>query len=122
MKSWHRWQDWVNVIAGIWIFATPWMFGYTSETTASWNAWTLGVLIAVAGLWALAVPESHGAEWSLLVLGVWVFVAPWILGVAGTAAIAWNAWVVGAIAAVLSGWVLLEPQPSDIIHGSPQHT
>jgi len=123
MKPWQRWQDWTNVVAGIWIFATPWMFGYASNATAAWNAWTLGVLVTVVGLWALSVPESKGAEWSQLILGAWVFVAPWILGFAGTAAIAWNAWIIGAIVAVLAGWVLLEQQPSTATHhGSPQHT
>jgi hypothetical protein len=122
MKTWHRWQDWVNVVAGIWLFATPWLFGYTSETAISWSAWTVGVLIAAAGLWGLYEPDSRGAEWSLLALGVWTFVTPGVFGLTGIDGIAWNAWIVGAVAAVLSGWVLLEPHPSDIIHGSPQHT
>ena len=122
MKRWQRWQDWVNVVVGVWVFATPWMFGFASETVAAWNAWTLGVLITIVGLWALSVPESRGAEWSQLVLGAWVFVAPWILGFSGGAAAAWNAWIAGAIVAVLAGWVLLEPHSSSVPHGTPQHT
>lgn len=37
-----------------------------------------------------------------LILGVWLFVSPWIVGYAGSAAPAWNAWVLGAIVAVFA--------------------
>ena len=114
MKRWQRWQDWTNVVAGVWIFITPWLFGYTSEAAAAWNAWILGILVTVVGLWALSDPESLSAEWSNVVFGAWLFVAPWILAFTGTAAVVWNAWIIGAVVLVLAAWVLMEPQKSRV--------
>jgi hypothetical protein len=37
-----------------------------------------------------------------LVLGIWLFLSPWILGFAGEAAAAWNAWIVGVVIAVVA--------------------
>jgi len=122
MKRWQRWQDWINVIAGAWIFVTPWIFGFADETSAAWNAWILGIAIAAVGLWALAAPETDGIEWTQGVLGAWTFVAPWVLGFTGIAAAAWNAWIVGGVVFVLAVWVLLEPHQSGVAHGTPQHT
>jgi SPW repeat len=54
-------------------------------------------------------------DWAMLVLAVWLFISPWVLGFAGTAApeieggaaaggttAAWNAWIAAVIVAVLS--------------------
>ena len=98
---WKRWQDWSNVILGVWLFSAPyWMTPY--DTSSAWNAWILGILIIAAALWALAVPESRAAEWSNVMFGAWMFVAPWILGFSVSAAVAWNAWIVGALVVLLS--------------------
>ena len=103
-----RWQDWTNVVAGAWTFGTPWMYGYTSEATIAWNAWTLGVLIALVGLWALRAPESRSAEWTTLMLGGWLLVAPWILSFIGSPAAAWNAGLVGLTVLFFGTWALVE--------------
>lgn len=105
MKAWTRPQDWILLIGGVWTFLTPWVFGFAGEAAAG-NAWTLGVILALVSLWALAKPEQIGAPVLGLIAGVWLFISPWAVGFAGVAAAAWNAWTVGVVAVVLTAWVL----------------
>lgn len=37
--------SWLNVLLGIWVFITPWVFGFTSYTGAFINTLCLGVVI-----------------------------------------------------------------------------
>ncbi len=44
-----------------------------------WNAVACGALIATAAGVALSKP-SAGAEWTNVGLGLWLMIAPWVLG------------------------------------------
>src|SRR5689334_23400180 len=58
MKT-RRWQDWVNLLLGVWLFLSPWLLGYTGASmTASWNAWILGVALVVFSAIAVSVPRT----------------------------------------------------------------
>ena len=104
--AWRRWQDWATVVIGVLFFITPFVFAATADTAAAYTAYAGGVLLVIAGLWNLATPDNQAIEWAGLVLGVLIFIAPWVLGFAGLATIAWSAWVAGVLAVVLSGSVL----------------
>jgi len=54
----HSWKkeavsDVINLGLGAWLFLTPWIFGFASETPASWNAWLSGIALAVFAIAAL---------------------------------------------------------------------
>jgi hypothetical protein len=128
MRTWTRWQDWVNAVAGAWLFITPWVYGYAasgygpySSTTSRgagamaasgsampWNAWILGGAILIVALFALGTVGSAALEWLNAIFGAWMFISPWVLGFSGSPAPAWTAWVVGAVVCILSLWTLAE--------------
>ena len=97
-----RWQDWVNLIVGIWLFISPWIFNYSGAGHA-WNSFLFGGAIAIFSLWAL-VDRKIWEEWINLVIGIWIFISPWILGFASSRTLLWNMLIVGAIVSVLSVW------------------
>jgi hypothetical protein len=39
------WEEWVNLLLGAWLFISPWVLGFSGDTTMSRNAWIVGVLI-----------------------------------------------------------------------------
>lgn len=41
---------WFNMVAGIWVFISPWVFNYTSETGRLINTLCLGVIITAMSL------------------------------------------------------------------------
>lgn len=101
--AWTRWQDWANLILGAWLFISPWVM----RSTGSFNgdAWVVGGLIVLVSLWALAMPTSGAAEWSNIVLGIWLFISPWVLRYFFTTP-TWNAWIVGILVIIFAAWAL----------------
>jgi uncharacterized membrane protein len=106
MATWKRWQDWVNVVLGVLLFVTPFVFNGMTVQAAEWTAFGGGVLLVVVGLWILASPANQIGEWLEGVLGLLVFIAPWLLGFTALNSMAWSAWVVGVLAVLLAGSVL----------------
>ena len=102
------WQDWLLLLGGVWLFTAPWALNSSADAGSSWNAWTLGVLVVATAWWALARPADRFAEWLQALFGVWLFVAPWVLGFSGLATASWNAWLVGVGIVVVAWWALAQ--------------
>jgi hypothetical protein len=112
MKAWTRWQDWCKLVIGVLLFLSPWFFSTTGNTSSSWDAWIIGIVTVIVALWGLALLNTNSSElvseWASLVLGVWLFIAPWVLGFATIAAAAWTAWILGILLVIASIWVLAQ--------------
>lgn len=126
----NRWQDWTALALGIWLFLSPWILRFDAGVppgdaaaaaaagNASWNAWVCGILIALVALSAVSRMELW-QEWINMLLGAWVFIAPWVLGFSGPnlAHAAWDHWIVGALVFIVSAWSLSDtrraPRPVD---------
>jgi hypothetical protein len=132
----NRWQDWDNLILGIWLFISPWVLRFAATAPAatpgagaaasggnalgyaSWNAWVLGVIVFLVALSALS-RMVFWQSWITLVLGVWIFIAPWVLGFAGYPRAAWDHWIVGALiflVSVANLWSARTVATSDLAH------
>ncbi len=90
MERWVQWQNWTNVVLGLWLLISPVVLGIIANGAPDWNAWALGVFIVV--------------------VGAWLFFSPWVLGFADLAAAAWNTRIVGLLVAVFAAWALSEAQ------------
>ena len=109
MKTWTRWQDWVSLVLGVILFIAPWIFGTAAHGTSSWDAWILGIIGVVLALIALAmVSASTVTEWIAVVLGVVLFISPWVFGFATLGAAAWPAWIIGVLFVIVNGWALYQ--------------
>jgi hypothetical protein len=99
----RHWQDDINLLLGIWLFISPWVLGYADAQTAAWHSWGLGLLIGVGALMAL-IRFFAWEEWINAAFGVWLIVAPWLLGFSGESVAMWNHVVIGVLTAVLAIW------------------
>ena len=107
MKAWRRFEDWANVVLGAYLFFVP--FIVAANAASAWNVYIVGVLILCVALYALAQPDSKGAEWTNVVLGAWMIIAPFVLSSGSLAgAMAINAYVVGVLVIVLAGIALYQ--------------
>jgi len=104
----RRWQVWVSLIAGAWLFVSPWVLGYTAATAGMWSAYILGAVAVLLALWTLTAPDARIGAAGLAVIGALAFVTPWVIGFGGYAAARVDAWIVGAVIAVVSLWALTE--------------
>lgn len=72
-----------NVLAGIWLFISPWVYGaYTSAN--AWNSWIVGAIIIILAATRAGNPAMQTwMSWINCLLGIWAFASPWIYGYAG---------------------------------------
>ncbi len=103
MRRWTCWRDWMTFVLGVWLFLSPWVFGPTAVVVL-WNAWLFGTLVTALAVWTLGQPDAETAEGVLGVLGLWLFMSPWVLGYSGVHPDDWNAWLVGALLVILPAW------------------
>jgi uncharacterized membrane protein HdeD (DUF308 family) len=98
-RSWHRWQDWAAVVIGVLTALSP--IVVATDTAALWTLIVFGVLIAAAGLWSLAQPGSVASEYVHAVLGVLLFISPWVLVYSDLMGASWTSWIAGVLTVVV---------------------
>ena len=120
----QRWQDWSNLVLGLWVFFSPWILqqalasGTAASSAATWNLYIVGIAVAVVAAGALFAFQVW-EEWTNVVLGAWLFASPWVLGFSSSAVLMWNAVVVGALIVILAGWAMVPSQNS--VQGPKKH-
>ncbi len=91
----------INILAGIWLFLSPWVYQAYSAPNA-WNSWIVGALIVLFGAIRVSSPMSaRGASIANLLLGIWTFASPWIYGYTNYTGRFVNSLCVGVIVFVL---------------------
>jgi uncharacterized membrane protein HdeD (DUF308 family) len=108
MAAWKRWQDWAEVVLGILFIISPFAFGANAMgmMNATWTAVVLGILIALAGLFNLAMPANPAGEWIAGILGILAFISPWVIGFTSLMSLAWTAWIIGVLTFIAAALVL----------------
>jgi hypothetical protein len=107
----YRWQDWAILVLAIWLFVSPWMLQFGAGALASpagtangptvavshaaWDAWVLGIIVFLVAVSAIGSIQVWQEYWNLI-LGAWIFAAPWALGFVGLGRASWDHWLVGA--------------------------
>ncbi|MCH9809431.1 MAG: SPW repeat protein [Alphaproteobacteria bacterium] len=71
--------DKLSMFLGALLFVSPWLMGFSGEPLASWNAHIFGAVI-----FAMAVSETFAfkvwEEWISGAAGIWLILAPFLLG------------------------------------------
>ena len=92
----------LNILLGIWVFVSPWVYGAASHSNA-WNSWIVGALIAIFAIIRSANPlTTRGLGWVNMILGAWVFISPWVYGYTANSGRFINSLCAGAIIFILS--------------------
>jgi hypothetical protein len=45
--------EWALIVAAVWIFLSPWLYGFSHWTIAAWDYWIVGALVAILSGWEL---------------------------------------------------------------------
>ena len=83
------------VVIGVLTLLSP--IVVATNAAALWTLIVFGVLIAATGLWSLASPGSVASEYVHAVLGVLLFISPWVLGFSTLMGASWTAWIAGVL-------------------------
>lgn len=104
VRPWTRPYDWAEVVLGVVaLLSFLWM---DTNDAAMWTMIILGALVALDGLASLAMPGQVYAEGIQIVLGVLMFISPWVMGYTEFTGISWTSWIIGALT-VIAGAVAL---------------
>ena len=52
------WEEGINVLLGVGLLASPWLFGFATQSEPTSNAAVVGVLVAALALWAMLGDET----------------------------------------------------------------
>jgi len=103
----RRWQDWINLILGLWTFVSPWALGFANTNrTAAQAMWVLGAAIVVFAAIAVYMHRAWEEVVNIL-LGLALIVSPWVLSFSEQTTPMTNAVVVGLIVTALAVWAML---------------
>lgn len=104
VRPWTRPHDWAEVVLGVVALLSPlWM---ATDTAAMWTMIILGGLVALDGLASLAIPSQVYSEGIQIVLGVLMFISPWVISYTNLTGIAWSSWIIGALTVVVGAIAL----------------
>jgi hypothetical protein len=94
----------VNILLGVWLIASPWMFDY-GGTPAVLNSVAVGAIIAILAASRLASLRSTvGLSGVNLVLALWTIASPWICGYATNIRAVTDQVILGVVVAALASW------------------
>jgi hypothetical protein len=97
-----RGTAWINLVAGLWLIASPWIYGYAGTTeAAAGNSVIAGIIIAAVAIYRLAAGGTE-LTWVNVILGAWVIASPWVYGYAAAPAHIANSLIVGIVVLVVA--------------------
>ncbi|HEX4927836.1 MAG TPA: SPW repeat protein [Burkholderiales bacterium] len=110
MSALTRWHGWAVFALALWLAVSPWLTGYSEHAAATANAAALGLLLALAAHVEASCELS--LQWLNLGGGIWLLMAPFVLGFDDLPLAAAHCVAVGAAASALAASSLhLDRQP-----------
>ena len=103
--STRRWQDQFMVVAGVWLFVSPWVFAYPPGTPEAWNATLAGAIIGILAAFDLYKTYVWAVLFNIIV-GAWVTISPWMVDAVNDVAMTWSLVLAGIATIVLGLWEL----------------
>ena len=79
------WEDWATLVLGLWSAASPWVL-QLSDAAAMENLVAVGFLVIIGEIYTFYTPRIW-EEWINIVLGAWLVVSSWMLGISDPRAI-----------------------------------
>ena len=101
MKAGAKWQDWASFALGLWLAVSPWALDFSHHEAATANAAFMGLALDLGSHFEVSFDEMR-AEWFNLAAGLWLVMAPFLLGFSEQHAAAVDTVVVGAGVAILA--------------------
>ena len=112
------------MVAGLWLAMTAFAsqyhigsagFGYHIGSSPEVNQFWVGVLVFVIALICAVKPTvSSWLSWVNVALGIWLILAPFVLGYANLAVALWNEVIIGFIVVGLATWSARESRGEPI--------
>ncbi len=99
----------LSVLFGLWLIVSPFLVGYYRlSNTAMWDAIIVGVIVVILSAIRYFNPMSSTAlSWIGALLGLWLIVSLFVLGIATFAGVLWDFIIVGIAFIIFDAWAAL---------------
>jgi hypothetical protein len=101
-----RWQDWGNVVLGVWLVVSPWALGFSDRETASLSAWFAGAAVVVFATIGAYMREAW-EEAITVIVGLVLMGAPWAFGFSDQLTATANISTSGLLVIIFAVWAML---------------
>ena len=105
--------NWIIALCGLWEFADitlPFVIGFDRVQSFVWNHILVGLVLMIAGTRAALTRDVHTArvmDWTVVIAGLWLIAATFLLRDLTLTAGLWNDLIVGGISVILGVWSAL---------------
>lgn len=103
------WPGWLGVIGGIWLIIAPFILNYSSYPTPLYNDIIVGVIaIILTGFCSLTYNQASTSQarmvagWLAALAGLWLIIAPFVLGYSNVSNALWNDIITGVVFIVVA--------------------
>lgn len=104
-----RWASGLNVLAGLWLIAAPFVLAFDGIQVALWNHVIAGVaVVAMAAIRAFSPERLEGMSYANAAVGAWMIASPFILAYSDTTVAMNNSIVTGVIILALAAFSAYE--------------
>jgi hypothetical protein len=59
LVSFAQWEEWVNLILGLWVLISPWVLGFANNVNARWTHVVIGIAVAALAAIELWLVQRH---------------------------------------------------------------
>jgi hypothetical protein len=119
VRPWTRPYDWAEVVLGL--LAVLSFLVFDNNNAAMWTMIILGGLVALDGLASLAMPGMIYGEAVQIVLGVLMFISPWVISYTEFNGMSWASWIIGGLTVIAGGAALQVAQAAHKSTAAGQH-
>jgi SPW repeat len=93
--------SWINTLLGIWVIISPFVLGFALFPVAMWNNVATGGAVAILALIRSGAPRQTGLSWVNVLLGIWLIISPFALGMLSGIGL-WNNIILGIIITIVA--------------------
>ena len=62
LTAYRMWEEWVDVVLGLWLIASPWILNFSTVRPALWSAIISGAIIVIAAGWNLIAERQQAGH------------------------------------------------------------
>lgn len=56
--SFHKWEEWIEALLGLWLIVSPYLLGFTTQMNATVNQVIVGIIVAALAVWSASAAET----------------------------------------------------------------
>jgi hypothetical protein len=93
----------INLLIGIWLIISPFVvMAFSQFQNVRANNVIIGILVGLVALFRASSTARAQWSWANVILGVWLIISPFVLGVSSNVTAMWHNVIAGIVVALLA--------------------